>query len=221
MNLDQLLLGYVLTVRDLVSPVGGFVFIKELGRYRDLSTGQFIAESTLVGLMEDYSGNFLEPALVSLTQRMLDGTLSIADWQVRFAQALKDAYLTAAMIGRGGRAMMTWADYGSVGGRLRMEYKFLDQFAQEIKLGLLSENQILARARLYAQSLRTAYWNGVRARNLATGTKTKERRVLHPAEHCVDCVGYASQGWVPIGTLPSPGLGSECLHHCKCTMEFE
>ena len=33
---------------------------------------------------------------------------------------------------------------------------------------------------------------------------------------CQDCIGYAAQGWVPIGLLPPPGQRCACHDRCRC-----
>lgn len=198
----------------------GFVWEKSLRRYRDLSTGRFVSEAQLRSLSDGYREMMIEREVSRLTDRMIDGDISLGEWQVRMAQTLKRAYLVEYMISRGGRRMMEWSDFGRIGGRLRAEYRYLDGFAQEIKLGLLTPDMIRQRALLYARGSSTMYWEGLRASSRDAGM-ILERRVLHPAEHCKDCVEFERQGWQPLGTFPPPGLGSECLHNCKCTMEFQ
>jgi len=41
---------------------------------------------------------------------------------------------------------------------------------------------------------------------------------LGTAEHCGDCVAFASEGWQPLGTFPFPGDGStQCMTNCQCS----
>ncbi len=197
----------------------GFVFVRGVGRYRNLASGQFVAEKSLQSVVESYADSYVRPALESTTEKFLRGEISLTSWQEQIARELKDAYVTVSAIGRGGRGSMGFSDWGRVGGHLRFEYRHLNTFAQEIKNGMLSAGQIRFRVGLYADGVKVVYWEGRRAAMVDAGY-TQSRRVLHPAEHCEDCVGYASQGWVPIGTQPPPGLGSRCLHECKCTEEF-
>jgi hypothetical protein len=197
----------------------GFVWDPTVARYRDLSNGQFVSESDLQDLVDNYADDYLGPQIEQLTDQMIGGDISLSDWQVSMAESLKQAYVTVAAIGRGGRSAMDYSDFGRIGARLRSEYKYLDGFAQEIKSGTLSPSYIRARAQLYADGVKVALWDGRRAAKIEAGM-TLEKRVLHPAEHCTDCMNYADQGWQPIGTFPPPGLGSECLHHCRCTMDF-
>jgi hypothetical protein len=47
------------------------------------------------------------------------------------------------------------------------------------------------------------------------------RRILDSqAQHCQDCLGYAAQGIVSIGTLPLPGQRCECGARCRCSVRY-
>lgn len=202
---------------DLASRAG-YVWERATARYRDKATGRFISEGTLVNLAESFTG-FTQDNLTRITEQMTSGKLSLADWQRQFAQELKDSYIVNSQIGRGGRNTMTQSDYGRIGQRLRGEYRYLNNFAQEIADGKLSAAQIQARVDQYAAGTRKAYYDG-RTAACKDGGFTEERRILHPAEHCDDCIGYASKGWQPIGTLPEPGESSQCRNNCKCEKEY-
>lgn len=197
----------------------GFHWDKAAGRYRDRSTGRFIAEKTVLNLGERYADDVLRPTLQRLTERFIAGDIELAVWQERMAKELKDAYIIEAQLGRGGARMMTPADYGRIGGRLNFEYRHLDNFAQEIKLGMLSDKQIAMRVDMYVNGARSSYFDGLQS-SMKESEYTQERRVLSPAEHCDDCVSYAAEGWQVIGYFPPPGIGSVCAHNCHCYMEF-
>lgn len=104
---------------------------------------------------------------------------------------------------------------------LRAQLAFLRDRAEAIASGAQKlDGSLRNRARQYANAARAKYWD-VRGTVAGATGKTRERRVLGDAEHCPDCLGYAAQGWVPIGTLPPPGEGSVCRSFCACRMEWE
>lgn len=37
---------------------------------------------------------------------------------------------------------------------------------------------------------------------------------------CEDCIGYAAQGWQPIGILPVPGQRCRCNDNCRCWTDY-
>lgn len=180
--------------------------------------GQSVAPEWLVSQLE---GRAVEGGvrLLAQTDAVIGGNLPVDLWQQSVSRELKRAHLQAAMLGRGGRDQMTPRDWGRVGRKLRDEYRYLRDFAQAIAEGRLSEAQIKARLQLYANGIRSSYYKGVEDAMRAAGA-VEEERMLNPAEHCDDCVGYAAQGRVPLGTLPAPGEGSVCRHNCKCGKVF-
>ena len=197
----------------------GYIWDNDIGRYRSRATGRLISESAILFDLSRFNKVVIQENLLTHTDKLLNGNITLEQWQTRFANELKDAWRLNQMIGRGGKSQMTQADYGRLGGRLRFEYDRLNRLAIEIKAGMLTEAQIRARVGLYANAPRTGFYDGLNAANIAAGF-TEMRRVLNPAEHCPDCEGYAAQGWVPIGALPMPGEQSVCLRNCKCTVEY-
>jgi len=197
----------------------GFEFLKRQGIYRERFSGQVFSEADLLRISESFMIDQIEMNIQNLTEAFIVGKISLPQWQERMVYEIKSGYIVLGQLGRGGKKLMTFSDYGRIGARLRQEYRFLERFAQEIKSGTLTANQILARAKLYARGPQVAYWEN-RLSAMADAGYTLERRVLHPAEHCPDCIQYASRGWQTLGSLPAPGMGSRCLHNCKCTKEF-
>lgn len=201
---------------------GGFTWDPKAGRYRSNATGRFISEKRILEVTDsivDGQQESYKIRLERLTERMIEGKISLQDWQDRFGKELKSGYITTAMLGRGGKGQMTLADYGRLGARLQFEYRHLNKFAEQIKAGEIAPGQIRVRTGMYANGIRTAYFDGQREAKKNAGV-AEERRVLNPAEHCEDCIAYAERGWQPLGILPPPGIGSACGHNCKCEMEY-
>lgn len=203
---------------DLGGPIS-FWFNKLLGRYINASTGRMVAEKTVLRVGEAFTEKHVAPRIKDLTERMIKGKIDLASWQERMAKELKNSYIVNLTLGKGGRNNLTPADWGRIGGRLKYEYRHLEGFAQDIKAGKLSEGQIIFRANMYADGARSAYYDG-RTAAMGEAAYDLERRFLGAAEHCEDCLAYAAQGWVPIGSLPEPGDGSVCRNNCKCTKEY-
>lgn len=227
-NLDRLKM--TLSARRLAAKMGmswalflqrlrGYFWSTRLGRFVSKWTGRPVRQTTIVAKLENYHNSVLRPNLQGLTERMLAGRITLAQWQERVAGELKDAYQVNMVFGRGGRDLVTYSDWGRMGSRLRLQYRYLNGFAQEIEAGMLSDAQILARVQQYGRSVRTSYFDGLNAA-MVDSDFTEERRVLNPAEHCDDCVGYASEGWQAIGYFPPPGMASVCDGNCACEMEY-
>lgn len=187
------------------------------GRYRDLQTGRFIP-GAVVREAVDRVCDLAAERLAGLSQRLLDGSISLADWQQQAMQLVKATHLAAGVAAHGGRAQMAPADYGAIGRRLRDEYAYLRGFAQEIADGRQPlDGRLVARARLYGQAARSNY-EAVRLRDDRTRGMAVERNVLGAGEHCSVCPALARRGWVPIGTLPPVGA-RPCRSNDRCTIE--
>jgi hypothetical protein len=189
------------------------------GRYYNTETGRFLTRTRALEFVEasiDASGN----ATDLLASYVSDGLVSPADWHQLMKREIKDEYLRQGVLGKGGRAQMTQADWGSIGGQLKEQYGWLDKFAEQVATGDLSEATIRARSRMYIKSAREAY-----ERAQATVAKglgyDEEIWVLGIAEHCDDCVAFSEEGWQPIGYYPVPGQGqTQCLTNCACHKEY-
>ena len=189
------------------------------GRYRRPS-GQFMSEKAIAALLDGRIDK-LSDNLRRYTRMLIDGNITLDQWQGSIREALKAAHIQATVLGHGGRDGLGPAEYGRIGQRLRSEYGYLQQFARDILSGRVSPAMALARVQLYAESVRGSYWEGTTIRQERQGYSLM-RRVLDPlAQHCGDCLRYAAAGLVPIGSLPMPGQRCECRARCKCSVQYK
>lgn len=158
--------------------------------------------------------------LRALTERLQAGSITLADWQAQMAAQIKLLHTGAAAFGRGGWQQMSPSDWGWTGQRLRTQYGYLRNFAQDVAMGKQPlDGRVVARAAMYAQAARST--QRAMQRRMAQGIgMVQERNQLGAADrHCSQCVDIASRGWVPIGSLPP--IGSRiCRSMCKCTMIY-
>jgi len=188
------------------------------GRYRD-EKGRFLSQSAVEKLV-DARIDRLDGTLKRLTRMLVDGNITLDQWQASIREQIKAAHLQAAIIGHGGKDGMDSAEYGRVGQRLRQEYAYLQGFARDLLGARLSGAVAVARAGLYAQSVRGSFWQGTELRKQEQGFSLM-RRILDPqAQHCQDCLDYASRGVVPVGSLPLPGQRCACRARCRCRIEY-
>lgn len=149
-----------------------------------------------------------------LSRAYADGTLTAGEWHDGARQRLREAYIAAYLLGRGGLGRMTDADYARIAALVQGQDRFLLGFLGA--LPGLSEAQIAVRLRQYANSVQQAYWTALDEEKSEAGlTEELWRRTAD--ESCVDCIEFEGMGWKPIGTFPEPGSGeTECLSNCKC-----
>lgn len=216
-----------LTAADVLSDLAQspYVWDEDSGRYRNRNSNRPVLDRTVQRAGERYIEEHVRSELEQLGDRLIAGDISLERWQTETARVLKDAHLIVYTTGRGGAEQMGPSDWGRIGGRLRYQYQRLDLFARQILSGRirddgtimpLSEGEIRARIRMYARSVRTAFFDGRTAAKETAGYQF-EQRILGSGEACPDCVDYANRGIVPIGSLPEPGKSSVCRSNCQCS----
>ena len=213
-----------------------FSWDPRIARYRDGDTGRLVARSAVLGIVESsITASAIAPPVTIdgivtagsnfLAQMVGNGLLDPGDWNNLMRGEIKREYIRQYLLGIGGMEQMTPARWGSIGGMLGEQYRYLDNFTAEIAAGNLSEKQIRARAEMYINSARESYERANRQAQVAAGM-TEMFWALNPAaEHCVDCEDFAAIGWVPIeseafdGCLPCSGC-TKCLMSCQCNIEY-
>jgi hypothetical protein len=201
-----------------------FGWVERAQRYRDLTTGRFVSEDLILGELDRIVVSSAD-TMKGITQQLIDGQLSLPEWQLQMEREIKLVNRQAGVIARGGLKQMSAADWGRIGFETKRQYQYLRNFATEIASGKQPLNgRALVRAGLYGEAGRGTYWEMQRKQQKRRG-KTEERRVLGVAEHCEatenkpGCVDLADLGWQPIGTLPRIGEAT-CVTHCKCKFLF-
>jgi hypothetical protein len=188
------------------------------GRYRD-EKGRFLSQKAVEALVDSRIDR-LDSTLRRITRMLVDGGITLDQWQQSVREAIKGAHIQAAIIGYGGRNQMGSAEYGRIGQRLRAEYAYLQGFARDLLEQRLSPAMALARIGLYAQSVRGSYWQGTELRKQQQGFSLMRRKLDPQAQHCDDCLSYAARGIVPVGSVPLPGQRCACRARCRCTVQY-
>jgi hypothetical protein len=192
------------------------------GIYRHELTGRTITQKGMRRLFDSYQTR-ARIEVRNLAQRLADGVIDMKQWEAGMREVIKDTYSTGYMLGRGGKLQMTQADWGSVGGQLKNQYRYLNGFYEAVAAGDLTPAQIGARAELYINSATQSIERG-RARGLGapelpawpadgsseclascrcfwsieeTDTEWLATWTLTPAEHCPTCLERA-QIWNPL-----------------------
>jgi len=87
------------------------------------------------------------------------GSRTVSAARLALREELKNEYIRQYMMGRGGRPFMTSADWGSIGGSLAEQFKYLERNVIPY-LETMSEAQIRNRMSMYANSSREAFFRG-------------------------------------------------------------
>ena len=187
------------------------------GRYQDRATGRYVSELSVRGDLDKYI-DAKNSHLDDLANQLRNREISLADWQLQMRNEIRNMHNAAAMVAKGGREQMTYADWGRTGRELRNQYAYLDKWAAQIANGEAPLNGNLnRRARLYGDAARGTYEQQRRAMAGEKGND-EEMRILHAKESCKGCIEFAGY-WAPIGDLPKIG-SQDCSTNCLCTFEY-
>lgn len=103
-----------------------------------------------------------ERNVADLTQQLLDGDITLAQWQTRMKTELRQANKQQFITGHGGSSKgITAGEYGRLGPELRRQYQYLRKFAAAIEKAAADGKPLIfvtARAQLYAKSTQAMFW---------------------------------------------------------------
>ncbi len=203
---------------DADDRIGNFTFDKGTQRYRDQETGKFISQARVQELTKKKIIQ-VGKDMTTIADLLVNGKITVPTWEQGTRDIIKQLYTQQYLLGIGGQKEMTQRDYGILGQQIREQYKYLNGFAQELIANGMSEEQFKSRLQLYANASRQAFEKGKLESHQRAGYNW-EKRIRTKVESCDPCIGYAAQGWVPIGTLPEPCQQCDCRANCGCYKQF-
>lgn len=158
--------------------------------------------------------------LTQLADDLKSGAITIAEWEAAMRDMLREQYIAAMELAKGGREFVTQSDWGYMGSALKKQYEYLGNFANDIASNpdKWLNGRLNARMGLYQESGYAALQDFTRRERIEQGFD-EEARILGEAEHCPGCLEQAGKGWQPIGTLDPIGA-EECLTRCKCVFDY-
>lgn len=197
-----------------------FTWDSTAGRYRGPG-GRFVSRRAV----RDALDKTLEKTgkrMNQLADDLRNGRVSLDTWLTEMRGAVKSVHLYSTAAAKGGWDQLTKRDFGRVGRLLRDQYVYLDRFAAEIEAGEIAlDGRFTRRVRMYMQSGRRTYYDALdrMVDELDGGPFDQERSVLHPADHCDDCIDQAERSWQARGKMIPIGE-RRCLSNCRCTKEY-
>lgn len=198
----------------------GFGWNAVAHRYYDLTSGQFISNETLAGGLQ----SMMDASALNMnavTQKLIDGNISLANWQTAMMTEIKNTNVASAALANGGWAQMTASDWGASGQLIREQYDYLRGYAAEIANGTQAlDGRALVRSDLYADAANGTFWEMDKRSHLLDGYDMA-RRVLEVKDegNCDGCIEAAAEGWLPIDEVLPIG-DAECMTRCRCSIEY-
>lgn len=157
------------------------------------------------------------------------GSREVGAWQEQMRGEIKREYIRQYLLGRGGLEKMTPQDWGSVGGQIADQYRYLDDFAVEVATGNLPEGTIRRRSEMYINSAREALERAKQRAAMEAEQNEVWWKRNAQAESCEDCKEFEEMGWIPVEPWPykigrretTPGQGDTiCLTSCQCGLVY-
>ncbi len=169
----------------------GWVWEIVTKRYRSTVTGRFLSREEVVNLAMESTGHGAAAAR-TVSELAARGHLAPEAWYERMRDEIRREIIRQYELGRGGRGMMTNADWGRVGAMSKEQYKHLRDMLAEVEAGTLSEAQLAARAEMYVRSATEAF---SRATAVTVGLDPK-RLPAHPGDGSTACLSNCQCIWI-------------------------
>jgi len=196
-------------------------------RYRD--SRQFASMSAVRVQSERYIKAESE-SLQKLGRDFTDSKVSLSEFQRLAAQHVKHIHLGQAITALSKQSDLSPEIFLEVGRQLKKQYYAgrdwqtgksygLKYLAKDMQAGKVSPAQLQHRLTMFANSGAKSYW-GVKHILAIRDGYTEARRVLGLAEHCLECVIMAGQGWKPIQEITPIGERCSCRSNCKCSIKY-
>ena len=180
--------------------------------------GRFVSSNTIRRGLDSFITATTD-GMEAISKQLISGEVGLAQWQTEMMILSKDANLAGAALERGGWYGLDPSDFGRAGQKIRGEYGYLNNFANEIASGKQRlDGTLTNRARLYGEQGRVTYYDSARATAKKDGF-IYERSIVTPGESCEECISEEKRNWQPMGAIIPIG-DRECLSNCNCYMEF-
>lgn len=196
----------------------GYGWNVDAGRYVDLDTGQFISFASVREAL-DTVGDAAAIRMNLLSEQLINETITLTEWQAGMMEQIKISHTAATAAANGGWAQVSQSDWGSAGAAIKEQYKYLQNFANQIASGEQPlDGRFMVRSDMYGDAARGTF-EDIRYKAVEADGYEEEIRILEPgADHCDGCVEQAGH-WEPLGTLDEIG-DEECGVRCKCNKKY-
>ena len=195
----------------------------EQHRYRDTATGRYISARQVQADVARLADNAGRGAARQLTEALRDRRISLAEWQMGMARAVKNVNYAAVAAASGGVNNMTAVERGRAGHIIREQYAYLRNFAKQIETGEQPlDGRALVRAEMYMDAAKGSFAEQKRAgfAGRHAGAVVMVRSHRHKRDSCRSCIGLHGK-WFRMGDPEYMPVGHrECNVNCGCTEEM-
>ena len=154
-----------MSVSDVLDTVeqGDWQWNQATHRYRNVETGKILTENTLIGLRDEMIDTW-RGRVQGLADDLVDGKLTVQEWTLQMRREVSHIFSDEYLLAHGGRNSLLQGDLDALEEMLTTQYGFLQDFAEDVRAGNLSQAQIAARSELYLDSSTQSHERGKAAR---------------------------------------------------------
>lgn len=193
------------------------VYDSSAGQYRG-GNGRFISRSRVLEVVEAETLT-LQTKLQGHVKKAIRGQIDAATLAKNMSQDLKIASIQAAAMAKGGIKRLTFSDYGKIGKAQQERNKRIQSLVDGLIAGTVSEKQALQRAAQYAGTIKQIH--SVVEHSEQSQYYNQAKRILTPgAEHCNECIGFKTDGWIDATEVVPIGSQCSCRQNCKCVIMY-
>jgi hypothetical protein len=154
------------------------------------------------------------------TQQLIDGGLSLDQWQRDMARDIVRSQFRMAQAGAGTAGNLTPAHLESLRSRIRGELAGLNALADDLANGRISEKMATYRAGRRGSAAGAAFWEAQHVSH-SDGRWEAMRRLQPGADHCSRCPEYSTNGeWRPAESVVAKGVDCPCGGNCLCMVIY-
>lgn len=207
-----------------MAPFGKVTYNPRTGRYHSQFGGFLSAVDLKLVINEERSQ--LESDLIKITERYLNGGTAEAEWQRQVIQAIKEGNLRSMMIAAGGKAALNQIAHNKyyfqqVRADLTLMRERLIAFSALHKNGDRTDGQLIGWMKYRSASVFRAFSRAEQLTRLGTqGANEAWRTVEASANHCPECPGHQTNGFVPVEEVLAIGVNCSCGGRCRCKIRY-
>lgn len=157
--------------------------------------------------------------LETISQQYVASEINHAEWAIQYLKEIKDSRTAIRALVSGGKDQVTAREWAQLGGLNKQEFSYFQQFERDVANDLLTDAQILDRARLYSGGIERLYEDLVRQRDVAAGATLAINILGGSKESCSECPALSAAGAIPITDMPEVGF-RECGPGCNCEVQY-
>jgi hypothetical protein len=153
------------------------------------------------------------------TQQLIDGGMSLDQWQRDMARDIVRSQFRMAQAGAGTAGNLTPAHLEALRSRIRGEMAGLNALADDLANGRISKKMATYRVGRRGTASGAAFWESQHV-SRSDGRWEARRMLGGNSNHCPDCPGLQVLDWAPIDAITPVGSDCRCGGRCKCRVEY-